>query len=40
LLDFDRFDELLDVGISTATEKLAEIEGVVASKSRPGEAQP
>jgi len=40
LLDFDRFDELLSLGIRSATEKLAEIEGVVASKSRPGEAQP
>ncbi len=40
LLDFDRFDELLDLGMQTATEKLAEIEGIVASRSRPGEAQP
>lgn len=40
LLDFDRFDELLDLGIRTATEKLAEIEGIVASKSKPGGTQP
>ena len=40
LLDFDRFDELLDLGIRTATEKLSEIEGIVASKTKPGETQP
>ncbi|MEA3412324.1 MAG: patatin-like phospholipase family protein [Pseudomonadota bacterium] len=40
MLDFDRFDELLDIGIRTTTEKLAEIEEIVALKSRPGEVQP
>ena len=39
LLDFDRLDELLDLGIRTATEKLAEIQGIVASKFGSGEAQ-
>lgn len=39
MLDFDRFDDLLEEGIRTATDKLAEIEGVVSSNSRPGETQ-
>ena len=39
LLDFDRLDELLDLGTRTATEKLDEIRAIVASKSGPGESQ-
>jgi NTE family protein len=39
LLEFDRFDELLELGIRTATEKLDEIQAIVATKTKLGEAQ-
>ena len=40
MLDFDRFDELLGIGIRATRDKLAETEALVALKSKPDTFSP